>query len=61
MKELLPDADITVLPGDFAGDPVEFDSTPIEEEIGYRPEWTLERGIKETINSVRIENGLDPV
>ena len=61
VKELLPEADITVLPGDFAGDPVEFDSTPIEEEVGYRPEWTLERGIKETINSVRVENGLDQI
>ena len=61
VRELLPEADITVLPGGFAGDPVEFDSTPIEEEIGYRPNWTLERGIKETINTVRIENGLEPI
>ena len=33
----------------------------IEKEIGYRPEWTLERGIRETVNAVRTENGLEPV
>ena len=55
---ILPQADITVLPGTFTGDPVKFDTTAIEQEIGYRPEWSMERGIKEAINTIRKENGL---
>ena len=56
--KLLPGADITVLPGTFTGDPIKFDTRLIEEEIGYRPQWSMERGIKETINMVRREHGL---
>ena len=56
--EIVPDADITTLPGTFTGDPVKFDTSLIEEEIGYRPQWSMERGIKETINTIRKEHGL---
>ena len=58
VKTLLPDADITVSPGGFTGDPVNFDTRLIEEEIGYRPQWSMERGIKEAINLTRKEHGL---
>ena len=58
VKKILPGADITVLPGTFTGDPIKFDTRLIEEEIGYRPQWSMERGIKETINMVRREHGL---
>lgn len=58
VRRILPQADITVLPGTFTGDPVKFDTTAIEQEIGYRPEWSMERGIKEAINTIRRENGL---
>lgn len=61
VKTILPDADITVLPGTFTGDPVRFDTRPIEEEIGYRPEWSMERGIKEAINLTRKEHGLPAI
>ena len=57
VRKILPGADITILPGTF-GDPVKFDTRLIEEEIGYRPQWSMERGIKETINMVRREHGL---
>ena len=61
VAKLLPSADITTLPGSSTGDPVKFDTGPIEEEIGYRPQWSIERGIKETINNLRREHGLPPV
>ena len=61
VRKILPDADITVLPGTFTGDPVRFDTRLIEEEIGYRPEWSMERGIKEAINLTRKEHGLPPI
>jgi nucleoside-diphosphate-sugar epimerase len=61
VKTILPDADITVLPGAFTVYPVRFDTRTIEEEIGYRPGWSMERGIKEAINLTRKEHGLPPV
>ena len=61
VRKILPDADITVLPGTFTGDPVRFDTRLIEEEIGYRPQWSMERGIKEAINLTRKEHGLPPI
>ncbi len=61
VRKLLPGADITVLPGTFTGDPVKFDTRLIEEEIGYRPQWSMERGIKETINIVRRAQGLPAI
>ena len=61
VRTLLPGADITVLPGTFTGDPVKFDTRLIEEEIGYRPQWSMEQGIKETINATRREYGLPPI
>jgi nucleoside-diphosphate-sugar epimerase len=61
VKKLFPDADITVSSGGFTGDPVKFDTKLIEEEIGYRPQWPMERGLKESINLTRKEHGLPPV
>ena len=60
VTELLPGAEITLLPGTLAHS-VKFDTRLIEEEIGYRPQWSLEQGIKETINMVRRSHGLTPI
>ena len=61
VRTLFPGADITVLPGGFTGDPVKFDTSLIEKEIGYRPQWSMERGIKEAIDLTRKEHGLPPI
>ena len=61
VRKIIPDAAITLLPGSFTGDPVQLDTAPVEAEIGYRAEWSMERGIKETINSVRQEHGLPAI
>jgi nucleoside-diphosphate-sugar epimerase len=61
VRTLLPEVDITVSPGGFTGDPVNFDTRLIEEEIGYRPQWSMERGIKETINLTKKEHGLPTI
>jgi len=52
VKKLIPGADLTLLPRriEFTG---KFESTRIREEIGFQAQWTLERGIKEVIDSVR--------
>jgi nucleoside-diphosphate-sugar epimerase len=61
VREIIPGADITVSPGGFTGDPVKFDTRLIENEVGYRPQWSMERGIKEAINLVRREHDLPPI
>ena len=52
VKKRIPNADITFLSGTtgFAGN---YDTTRIREEIGYRPEWTLEKGIDASIRALQ--------
>jgi UDP-glucose 4-epimerase len=52
VRKLVPGADITFSPGhiEFSGN---YETVRIREEIGYRPEWPLERGIKQVMDSVR--------
>lgn len=52
VKKLVPDADITLLPG-HTGFTGKFETSKIREEIGYRPQWPLEKGIEQVINAVR--------
>jgi nucleoside-diphosphate-sugar epimerase len=66
VRALLPDADITILPLSPAaaaagGQTWKYDTRPIEDEIGFRLQWTVKQGIKETINIVRREHGLPDV
>jgi nucleoside-diphosphate-sugar epimerase len=60
VRRLLPDADITLLPGRL-GIGFKYDTTPIKEEIGYQARWSMEEGIKATINIVRMQHGLPAV
>ena len=56
VKKLIPGADLTLLPKriEFTG---RFESTQIRDEIGFQAQWTLERGIKQVIDSVRHMEG----
>lgn len=60
VRKLLPGADITLLPG-TTGMSWKYESTVIEEELGFRPEWHVERGVREIINETRRQHGLPPV
>ena len=60
IRKLVPGADITLLPGS-RGSPCRFETKPIEEELGFRPQWSVERGIKEILNTARRQRGLPPV
>jgi len=55
VKKLIPDADITVLPGK-EGFAWKCDSTQFREEIGYQPEWIMERGVEKVIEEVRKQH-----
>jgi len=52
VRKIVPGADITLLPG-YTGFTGKFDTSMIREEIGYRPQWPLEKGIEQVINEVR--------
>jgi nucleoside-diphosphate-sugar epimerase len=60
VRMLLPGADITLLPGRI-GVSYRCDTTILEEEIGFKQNWSMEEGIKELINKVRREHGLPSV
>jgi nucleoside-diphosphate-sugar epimerase len=57
VMKLLPDSRIELLPGhyDLAS---KYDLSAAEKEIQYKPQWSMERGVKENINQIRKANGL---
>lgn len=65
VTELVPEASITALPLERSKSHLimtcKYDMTRIEEELGFKLQWTMKQGIKETINSVRKENNLPEV
>lgn len=65
VKELIPSATISLLSLERSQSHLimtcKYDTTRIEEELGFHIQWTMKQGIKETINMVRREQGLTPV
>jgi len=61
VRELIPDADIDLLPGCLDGPPWRLDTTLIEKEVGYRSQWTTKEGLRETINMIRRQYGLSMI
>ena len=57
VKKLLPDASIELMPGNL-GLGWKYDTSPVEQEIGYSSQWPMERGIRDTINMLRQQHGL---
>jgi nucleoside-diphosphate-sugar epimerase len=60
VRKLLPGADITLLPGAM-GLEWKFDTRCIEEELGFRPQWSMKQGVKEVVDTTRKWCGLPPV
>jgi nucleoside-diphosphate-sugar epimerase len=62
VRVLIPGADVTVHPefSKLEGSDMthKFDASQLEKELGFRPEWSIEDGIKETINKLRSKAGL---
>ena len=65
VRSVLPKAEIILLPLDKSQSHTimtcKYDTTRIEEDLGFYPTWTMPRGVKETINVVRRVNGLPDV
>jgi nucleoside-diphosphate-sugar epimerase len=65
IKSIFPGADISMLPLTRSASNLymacKYDMKPIEEDIGFKPEWTMKQGMLATINEARQEHGLPPV
>lgn len=60
VQRLLPQADLTFLPGTRLL-PSRFDATLAQQELGWQPQYSMEEGIRKTINYWRRQRGLAPV
>ena len=61
VREILPDADLTVSDDGQLPWTQRLDMTAAQEDLGYEPEYGLEAGFRNYINVLREEHGLDPV
>jgi UDP-glucose 4-epimerase len=65
VRSVLPAAEINLLPLEKSASHTimtcKYDTTRIEEELGFYPQWTMPDGMKATINTVRRRNGLKEV
>jgi nucleoside-diphosphate-sugar epimerase len=61
VERILPDADLTVSDDGQLPWTQRLDMTPAQDDLGYEPEYGLERGVRDYINVLRREHGLDPV
>jgi UDP-glucose 4-epimerase len=65
VKSLLPGAEINMLALEKSKSNLimtcKYDMSRIEEELGFKMRWTMQDGIKETINMIRKEKGLSLV
>jgi len=57
VRRLLPGARMEVLPGNWGG-ALHLETATTEAEIAYRPQITLEDGLRRNINTLRLKNGL---
>jgi len=61
VSELVPGAVISLLPLERSQSNLimtcKYDTSRIEQELGFFPGWTMKQGIRETINNVRAEQG----
>ncbi|MDP6043860.1 MAG: NAD(P)-dependent oxidoreductase [Dehalococcoidales bacterium] len=60
VRDLLPDSDITLLPGGWS-EAEKFETSPIREGLGYHSKWTVKQGVRRTINLERSYHCLPPV
>jgi nucleoside-diphosphate-sugar epimerase len=58
VKKLLPEAQMELLPGPYNGPCYNFDTALTEKELGFRPQYSVHDGIKESINMMRKHYGL---
>lgn len=58
---LISDVNIELLPGKVDCAPIKYDTTIEERDLGYKFRYTYKDGIREAINEIREEAGMEPV
>ncbi|MFD1562669.1 NAD-dependent epimerase/dehydratase family protein [Haloarchaeobius amylolyticus] len=61
VREIIPDADLDVSDDGELPWTQNLDMTAAQDDLGYEVEYDLETGFREYINTLREENGLEPV
>ena len=61
VESILPDAELAVSDEGELPWTQQLEMTAIQEDLGYEPEYDLERGFREYIDTLRRDAGLDPV
>ena len=61
IKKVNPNAKVTVEPGVDVYNTPKFDITGIKRELGWSPQYTLEKGLREVFNYFRQKEGLPPL
>lgn len=61
VKKIMPDADLTVSDEGELPWTQKLDMTRAQEDLGYEPEYGLERGFRQYIDVLREEAGLEPL
>jgi nucleoside-diphosphate-sugar epimerase len=61
VRGIVPDADLTVTDEGELPWTQRLDMTPAQEDMGYDPEYDLERGFRDYVDVLRAEHGLDPL
>jgi UDP-glucose 4-epimerase len=56
LKQLDPTAQLTLAPGRF-GISWNYDTTPLERELGFQPRYSMEQGIKATYEAYKARSG----
>jgi UDP-glucose 4-epimerase len=59
LMSILPDAQLDVLPGTIDAN-WDLDATLLEKELGFKPKYSLEDGMRDTVYRVREKAGLPP-
>lgn len=61
VKRIIPDADLEVSDEGELPWTQKLDMTDAQADLGYEPEYDLERGFREYIDALRADHGLDPL
>jgi UDP-glucose 4-epimerase len=60
LMSILPETKLEVKPGDIDAN-WNLDSSLLEKEVGFKPKYSLEEGLKDTVYQVREKAGLPPI
>lgn len=58
VKEIIPQAELRLLPGTMGGPTMKCQSEAIKQEVGFQAKWSLRQGVREVITAVQRRHDL---